>query len=184
MPKQTNQRPSRVTNSPGDLEETLETFANESRDAHAQRRATSFTTPFEIDDASISSETMAATATTTATAAALSTRDPPSTHEADLHEYTRMGSTLIQNARAELDLDDKFDAKPKNLKAFMQELQDRALDCCWKQHGILTFQVDGKDHHLFRDHGLISLKNLQDTASICLVDTSDAGVSGNQQSNK
>jgi hypothetical protein len=64
---------------------------------------------------------------------------PTSSHEGDIIETTRVGIALLDQAQAALTLDLKFDAKPKNLKGFVCELTEQAMDCGWDQHNILSF---------------------------------------------
>ncbi len=76
------------------------------------------------------------TAATDAAAIALAaetaaTPAPTSSHKGAVIENTRVGIALRDQAQAELTLDTKFDAKPRNLlKGFLYKLTKRAMDCC------------------------------------------------------
>jgi hypothetical protein len=75
--------------------------------------------------------------------ATMVTVDPTSSHSsAVIHKTTRVGLTLVRQATNELELDSKFDAQPRNQKAFFCKLTKRSMDCCWEAHGILTFTVN------------------------------------------
>jgi hypothetical protein len=94
-----------------------------------------------------------------------------SSHEADIHETTRVGMSLVRQATDELDLDSKFDAQPQNQKAFLHEITERAIDCCWEAHGILSYMVDTQAMDLLDDHGKIPLQALKDAATAALAGT-------------
>jgi hypothetical protein len=100
--------------------------------------------------------------------------DPTSSHADEIHETTRVGLTLVRQATDELELDAKFDAQPRNQKAFLRELTERAMDCCWEAHGILSFTVGANTMNLLEDHGKIPMAVLEAAAATAKAGTTDA----------
>jgi hypothetical protein len=110
-------------------------------------------------------EAAEATAASTTTQGTLTmASDPTSSHAGEIHETTRVGLTLVRQATDELDLDAKFDAQPRNQKAFLRELTERSMDCCWEAHGLLSFTVNGTQMNLLEDHGKIPMAIIQQDA--------------------
>jgi hypothetical protein len=110
-------------------------------------------------------------------AAAAMVIDPPSLHEADIIKTTKVGIALREDqAQKEFTLDTKFDSQPQNTKALLCELTERALDCCWETHGLLTFTVDTINMNLLEDHGKIPLETLIAATDTSRLDMTATGI--------
>jgi hypothetical protein len=70
---------------------------------------------------------------------------------------------VIKLKEAALTLDSKLDVKTKNLKGFLHELTEQAMDCCWEHHSILSFTTAGGTNMslLLEDYGNIPLATIK-----------------------
>eukprot|EP00978_Attheya_sp_CCMP212_P033291 scaffold133765_cov60-Attheya_sp.AAC.5 len=138
------------------------------------------------DPSTDTSSTMTAATEAAAAAAAHAAAYPPtptSSHQGAIIETTRVGIALRDQAQEALTLDTKFDAKPKNLKGFLRELNERAMDCCWEAHNILTFaNAGGINMSLLVDYGKISTTTIEAAAVAARLNVSDAGLRRTQRS--
>jgi hypothetical protein len=97
-----------------------------------QRQANQAAELIKENSPSTTSPNMTAAIDATAAAAVLAAataanQAPVSLHEGAIIETTRVGIALRDQAEAQLTLDTKFDAKPKNLKGFLRKLTDNGL---------------------------------------------------------